>query len=312
MEENKQNSVNFDPKTDMILNGLHNLCIFDTTSYYCYKYGKKTKVNVIMNGACEIYTLIIEDQAGIKPYILKTFMLDVDYRLPNELLIYLTLQRLEDYISPENLNNPSILENEFYTKYIKGIYKAVEERFCKLINERQVDYDNYIGLLVEAIKDFISERVNPRMIIFTENENYLTPESVSGFLNDIQAKYEAYDLANSKIISTMVFELKKEGKLIEAKKEEPTVDTQNVSGSSVIPEYLTNMIPTDEERQNDDNYEEEVPVDNREVLEEVPIKTAKIADEITEMILERIYKSIGEAMNLHRHNKQETEDKNNE
>lgn len=312
MEENKQNNDHFDLNPDMVLNGLHNLCIFDTTSYYCYKYGKKTKVNEIMNGACEIYTLIIEDQTGIKPYILKTFMLDVDYRLPNELLIYLTLQRLEDYISPENLNNPSILENEFYTKYIKGIYKAVEERFCKLINERQVDYDNYIGLLVEAIKDFISDRVNPRMVIFTENENSLNPESVSGFLNEIQAKYEGYDLVDSKIISTMVFELKKEGKLIEAKKEEPNVDTQNVSGSSVIPDYLSNMMPTEEERQND-NYEEEVPVDKqREVLDEIPINKAKIADEITEMILERIYKSIGEAMNLHRHNKQETEDNNNE
>lgn len=313
MEESKQNNVNFDPNTDMILNGLHNLCIFDTTSYYCYKYGKKTKVNEIMNGTCKIYTLIIEDQAGIKPYILKTFMLDVNYELPNELLIYLTLQRLEDYISPENLNNPSILENEFYTKYIKGIYKNVEERFCRLINERQVDYDNYIGLLVEAIKDFISERVNPRMVIFTENENSLTAESVSGFLNEIQAKYEAYDLADSKIISTMVFELKKEGKLIEVNKEEPTVDTQNanVADSSVVPDYLSNMMPTEEEREKN-AYEEEVPVDKSETLDELPINKAKIADEITEMIIERLYKSFGEVINSHKNNKQEMEDKNNE
>lgn len=311
MEENKQNNDYFDLNPDMVLNGLHNLCIFDTTSYYCYKYGKKTEVKEIMNGTCKIYNLIIEDQAGIKPYILQSFMLDVDYRLPNELLIYLTLQRLEDYISPENLNNPNILENEFYSKYIKGIYKNVEEKFCKLINERQVDYDNYIGLLVEAIKEFISERVNPRMIIFTENENSLTPESVSGFLNEIQAKYEAYNLVNSKIISTMVFNLKKEGRLIEPKQEETKVANQNTTGESVIPDYLSNMMPTEEERQNDD-YENDVIEDNRETLDGIPINKAKIAEEITEMILERLYKSIGKAVEICKSSKLEMEDINNE
>ena len=302
MEENKQNNDHFDLNPNMVLNGLHNLCIFDTTSYYCYKYGKQTEVGEIMNGSCKIYTLIIEDQAGIKPYILKTYMLDVNYRLPNELLIYLTLQRLEDYIAPENLNNPNILENEFYAKYIKGIYKNVEDKFCRLINERQVGYDNYIGLLVEAIKRFISERVNPRLVIFTENADSLTPESVSGFLNEIQAKYEAYDLADSKIISTMVFELKKEGRLEEAKQEESKPEVQNTSDSSVIPDYLSNMMPTEEERHNNE-YEEEVHIDKHETLDDFPINKAKIADEITEMILERLYKSFGEATKTHKINK---------
>ena len=72
------------------------------------------------------------------------------------------------------------------------------------------------------------------------------------------------------------------------------------------------MMPTEEERQNDDDYEEEVPVDKREVLDEIPINAAKIADEITEMILERLYRSFGEAIDLHKNNKQETEDNNNE
>ena len=71
MEESKQSNDHFDPKTDMILNGLHNLCIFDTTSYYCYKYGKKTKVKWNNEWCLWIYSLIIEDQAGLKPYILK-------------------------------------------------------------------------------------------------------------------------------------------------------------------------------------------------------------------------------------------------